>query len=351
MDTTETAASPAPDPKKGKGKSNAEVFRAAIAQVPTTSQARDPEQSLQGEEAGPIMLKSTPLPPMSVVAEPAAPVVPVQQTPVVSIPPDDLARARLALIRSGMLPSEVDSLESAKVLERGQKQQKRLDGDDEAHRLANEWRARQGQEPTEGKVPAQPLSTERAVPAPDLKASLKPLAEALLLDDAGLELLERSFKTYAQAAVAPLQTELASMKQVGTEKAQQVERVTIDSARAKLVDRIPELADPARFQEVYAEMEALAVRPRYQGIQTATELVDRLMLDASRVVGLKEETGTNPSEEEARKRQRAESRSTIPPSSNESAPQALQDKQWAYFKYIREHPGDIQGARKVAGYA
>lgn len=352
MDTTEIAASPAPSPKKGKGKSNAEAFRAAIAQVPAPAQARNPEVSLQGEDPGPIMLKSTPLPAMTSVEGTPAPAAtpPVQSSPVVSIPPDDLARARLALIRSGMLPSEVDALDSAKILERGQKRQKALEADDEAHRLANEWRTKLGQEPKGGKEPAQPLSTERAVPAPDLKATLEPLAKALLLDDEGLALLEKSFSTFAQQAIAPIQSELASLKQSSGEGAKQAERVTIESSRAKLVDRFPELADPTRFQEVYAEMEALASRPRYQSAGTATELVDRLMLDASRAIGLQEQGGPNTSEEEARKRQRAESRSTVPPAANQAAPQDLQDRQWAYFKHIREHPGDIVGAKKAGGY-
>ncbi len=344
MDTTSTDS---PAPKKPR-KSNKEVFQAVMAKndVPV----RDAPTSLQGEDEGPIMLKSTPLPALTPVAEPVAEAdVSAPTTPAVSIPPDDLARARLAMIRSGFLPSEVDALEPAQILERGSKRQKAIEADDEAWRDANEWRSKKSQAPTDRKDQAQPLSTERAAPAPDLKASLKPLADALLLDESGLELMERSFASLVQTAVQPLRAELDTLKQTGTKRDERGEQVVIESARAKLVDQIPELADPARYREVYAEMEALATRPKYQAFKSAPEAAEALMRDAAQIAGLQ---AVSPSlKDEERKRQRADSRTTLPPSTTEAGPQTLRDQQWRYFKHIREHPGDVVGARRAGGYA
>jgi hypothetical protein len=86
------------------------------------------------------------------------------------------------------------------------------------------------------------------------KVNAKPLAEALLLDEDGLEGLD----TYGRSLVEPLVERLSASQRMNESLAESLDAMALDGAMTRLRDRFPELSVAETWAEVKATAERMA---------------------------------------------------------------------------------------------
>lgn len=254
----------------------------------------------------------------------------------------EIAAARLALIRSGFKPKEVDAMPRAELLQRGAARAKHLAKEDAAFESQRHKKA----ESSKGN---REQNGEETQPAPLFKAdALKSLAKTLGLEDSEAKGLEGPLTEF----IAPIVAKVKELETALQAQASSAQESAIDQARQQLRERFPELDDPDRFEEVEETMQVLAQLPKYRSGGSFTSRVSQLMRDAAVNAGLQESTknedaARSESERDARKERRANGR---PTSDVRGAPKpatkAAQDR--AFFD-ARRSGEPLEVARRLAG--
>jgi hypothetical protein len=230
--------------------------------------------------------------PVEPTEEPAAPAQPTtteqpdaettaegQEGPVEATPPERTAeygQALAALKRYGLDESDIEGWSEQKVIDKGLKLAKIQTDYDGLNRDVRALKARKDEEKPETQ---RGESTEPSS-QPDLKAVLSTFAEQFG-DEAA-----KALESVLTVTTTPLAQRLEQAEKFVLETKANEERAVVGASRRRLEDRFPELADEATFDRVTKKMRVLAADEDYHSNGSLDKAVDRLMEDASRLVGL-----------------------------------------------------------------
>ena len=179
------------------------------------------------------------------------------------IPSDDLEKAIAALKRDGLPASVIEKMTNSEIVALGEKRAKVQGDADNAYRELTELKNQKEMAPeseTESAALAEP--TDQPVSA-NVQEAIQPFAD-IFGDDAAEALSE-----YGKASMAPLLETIQAQSNM-------LEAVLMDSAKGKLQDRFPQLADGESYARVSDRMRSLAKTGEYADI-------DNLMSDAARI--------------------------------------------------------------------
>ena len=180
-----------------------------------------------------------------------------------SVPSDDLEKAIAALKRDGLPASVIEKMTNSEIVALGEKRAKVQGDADNAYRELTELKNQKEMAPeseTESAALAEP--TDQPVSA-NVQEAIQPFAD-IFGDDAAEALSE-----YGKASMAPLLETIQAQSNM-------LEAVLMDSAKGKLQDRFPQLADGESYARVSDRMRSLAKTGEYADI-------DNLMSDAARI--------------------------------------------------------------------
>ena len=180
-----------------------------------------------------------------------------------SVARDELEKAMAALKRDGLGSDVIEKMTNSEIIELGLKRAKVQGDADNAYRELSELKKQQelAQE-SETESPANAEPTDQPVDA-DLTKAIQPFAE-IFGDDAAQALSE-----YGKASMEPMMQAIQAQNQM-------LETLLMDSAKGKLQDRFPLLADDESYARVSTRMHSLAKTGEYSD-------VDNLMADAARI--------------------------------------------------------------------
>ena len=179
------------------------------------------------------------------------------------IPGDDLEKAIAALKRDGLPASVIEKMTNSEIVALGEKRAKVQGDADNAYRELTELKNQKEMatdSETESAALAEP--TDQPVSA-NAKEAIQPFAD-IFGEDAAEALSE-----YGKASMAPLLETIQAQSNM-------LEAVLMDSAKGKLQDRFPQLADGESYARVSDRMRSLAKPGEYADI-------DNLMSDAARI--------------------------------------------------------------------
>ena len=179
------------------------------------------------------------------------------------IPSDDLEKAIAALKRDGLPASVIEKMTNSEIVALGEKRAKVQGDADNAYRELTELK-NQKEMATDSETESAALAEPTDQPvSSNVQEAIQPFAD-IFGDDAAEALSE-----YGKASMAPLLETIQAQNNM-------LEAVLMDSAKGKLQDRFPQLADGESYARVSDRMRSLAKTGEYADI-------DNLMSDAARI--------------------------------------------------------------------
>lgn len=251
-------------------------------------------------------------------------------------------RAVAALLRSGFDQPEINAMDKAKVLERGQKRHQILARDDAAYESLRDLIGSSKETSEKSKEPAKPEPA--GVPAIDFEKLVTPFVETYGLDDDAA----KAFAKVIKDAVSPLASELSAIRREDREGRQGALLDSVTKARKGVGVRYPGLTDEKTFTKVVARMVSIGNEPAYAEVADPDERIKKLMEDASFSLHLSEK------KEEPSTPSRVVTRTgTKPPTAGKKIePHELteRERKWQVFQHLQKHPGDVDGARRATAH-
>jgi hypothetical protein len=236
----------------------------------------------------------------------------------------DFERAKQGLRYLGYTNKIFSGMERDEILSKGLKALKRKEKDDEAHRIAREYRDQQ----RAPRVATKEEASKEPDPEPvDLSPKLAKLKEKLGLDDEGASTLDEYARLKGESAVKELRKEFNDFKRSQAQsKGSEVEQMLLQ-AQAEVGKSFPDLMDLDTFAEVVKEADTIAGSAKFKRYRTPQERITASIRQAASNLELEpaeesaRETDANAQEREQRRNSRStmSERSRPMPKSREEA--------------------------------